>query len=118
MSPWPETNVKGDDAITGDGIGVKQYKSMVQDPGWAAMLLATSEPVCDSQPGIGNGTISAWERFKSSKSPGAAAVMDMMYAWTAAAQQQCQGDNAALLKCAPAAEASGIAAHHYSYAPA
>merc|ERR1719277_1264653 len=116
MSPWPETNVKGDDAVFGNGTGVKQYKAMVQDPDWAAMLLSTSEPTCDSQPGIGNTTL-AWDRFRTSRSPGATAIMDMMYAWTAAAQEQCSADSTEN-KCAPSAEASSIAAANYSYAPA
>lgn len=117
MSPWAETNVKGGDAVFGNGDGVRRYNSMVQDPQWAGLLLSTSEPVCDSQPGV-DGTSEAWERFKTSSSSRAQAMMDMMKAWTLAAVSQCQGDNAVKLKCAPKHEAVGIVEQNFSYAPA
>merc|ERR1712137_194836 len=44
--------------------------------------------------------------------------MGMMKAWTVAAEEQCQGDNASLMKCAPKDEAADIAASNFAYAPA
>jgi len=117
FSPWPETNVKGDDAVFGNGKSVREYKAFVQDPHWAALLLAPSEPVCDSQPGAG-GTSQALKKFKQSSSTGPVALMDMLRAWTSEAAEQCHGDNRFLLKCAPASEANGIAASGYSHLPA
>merc|ERR1712014_363536 len=41
-----------------------------------------------------------------------------MKAWTFAAEEQCQGVNAQLLKCAPKAEAAHIASSNFTFGPA